>query len=242
MSQENEIQSLQQQLKLLQESLDATVADAHKRKSVMLGIMLFVIVAMGIYLSIAYSKISDVDAEFAMTLAEARLHEELSNPEADLETQIKIHFPKILDTLEEQAILLPETVQTHLIMPYIESSIDKAIPEMEAALTAELEKNLELAKQKIGKEGEEITEEEFKKAMDELAVEYGKQLRKMVDQLHESYYARNSKGLIDHFETLAANQGLDERQQRHRKILVLFLALMEKYEQKSLNAGNVPAG
>lgn len=225
--------NLEKQVQDLHAALDGFVADAQRRKNVSLVVMLVVIVAMGIYFSIAYKMIAQFDAETVATLAEGEVELRLAGSTREIADRLKEYAPTAIGQVESLVLQVPDAVADELIAT-VGQIITERAPELEETLIAHLEAGLEEAHAKLSKDGKQVPEEEFKQALDAMAEQYGKELRRVADQLHRMY-ADNSKEMLDYLNQLGANQNLTERQQRHRKLIVLLLSLLEKYHQESAN-------
>ncbi len=222
----SEIKAIEDQISQLQTALDQTVAAAQRRKTSTLIVMLVAVVAMAIYLTVAYNKVADFDSEVVVYSLESYIHDQLNASTADLSETLQSYAPTAMDRGEEAIRAMPARLVEEL-KTQISAVIEDVIPELEAGLINQIQAAVEHAKEVVDAHGDgKVDEAAFKKMLDTLAAAYGGHVDRLVTEVY-NHYTANSAELFTYLDGLSRGQGLDQRQRHHQRMIVIFLQLME---------------
>lgn len=220
---------LEERLMRLQASLDETLGSASKRKSNTLVIMVVAVLALSFYLMVAYYKIAEFDSNTVILNMEDYTRNQIDQMRPELSQQLIAYAPQATRELESLLRNVPEELTTQLRLS-IQKIVADVLPGLETDMYAHLKQALDQAATDLPKkEDGTVDEAEFKKVMDELGATYGKEVQKLVDQIHQEYKAKASE-VLTALDLLARGQGLDPSQRELRQAMIRFLQLMEKWE------------
>ncbi len=220
---------LEERMIRLQGALDDALHSAGRRKSNSLVIMVVALIALSFYLMIAYFKVAEFDARTVILSLESYTRQQIDASRPELTRQLIAYAPQATDQLEALIRKAPEELTLQL-RSSIQQIVANALPDLEAELHKQVTMALDEAYASMPKgENGQVDETVFRKAMDELAVVYGQQVQKMIDQVHKLYVQRSQEILLG-LDHIARGQQLTHAQQHLRDALVSFLQLMEHWD------------
>ncbi len=220
---------LEERMIRLQGALDDALNSAGRRKSNSLVIMVVALIALSFYLMIAYFKVAEFDAQTVILSLESYTRQQIDASRPELTRQLIAYAPQATDQLEALIRKAPEELTLQL-RSSIQKIVADALPDLEAELHKQVTQALDEAYASMPKaDNGQVDEEVFRKAMDELAVVYGQQVQKMIDQVHKLYVKR-SQEILSGLDHIARGQQLTPAQQHLRDALVSFLQLMEHWD------------
>jgi hypothetical protein len=180
-------------------------------------------VLVGYWLSYAHTRFAAVDPNFAADYAQAQLTEYGPQAGADLEVSLKSYAPQLIDDLETRLQSVPDRFADE-IESQTKAQLDAASPRLEHELSQSL--HVALGQADANLKGKDDAER-FKSLLTALADTYRDESIKLTDQLHTTY-VKNGTDLLSYIQRLAANQGLNHREQLHREMLQSFLVLAKQ--------------
>ncbi|MBL4700566.1 MAG: hypothetical protein JKX85_04835 [Phycisphaeraceae bacterium] len=223
---------LEERLMRLQATLDETLSSATRRKSTSLVILVIGLIALSFYLMVAYYKIAEFDSKVVILNLENYTRQQVDLARPQLAEQLIAYAPDAADQLESLVRQAPGQL-TSQVRYSIKQLVVDAIPDLEAKLYLQLKDGLDQAHEKLPKDDSgQVDEKAFRAAMDDVAASYGKEVQKLVDQIHAIYTLR-AKDILDSLTLLAKGKNLDASQQQLRGAMIRFLQLMEKWEPKA---------
>lgn len=220
---------LDERMMRLQAALDEALSSANRRKSTSLVIMIIALVSLSFYLMVAYYKVAEFDSQTVILSLESYTRQQIDQSRPHLTQQLIAYAPQATDQLEGLIRQAPAEL-TGQLRAAIDQIVTDALPDLEAELYAHLKLALDHAHETLPKQADgKVDEATFKQAMDDLAIVYGKEIQKMVDQVHKLYQDRAQEVLAS-LDYLARGKELDASQTHLRNALVSFLQLMEHWD------------
>ncbi|MFG0250169.1 MAG: hypothetical protein ACF8OB_14875 [Phycisphaeraceae bacterium JB051] len=230
----SDTKTLEQRMIRLQGALDEALNSAGKRKSNSLIIMVIALIALSFYLMIAYFKVAEFDAKTVVLSLESYTRQQIDASRPELTRQLIAYAPKATDQLEALIRKAPEELTIQLRSSILQI-VTQALPDLEAQLHKQVTAALDEAYASMPKaENGQVDEEVFRKAMDEMAIVYGQEVQKMIDQVHKLYVKRSHE-ILSGLDHIARGQQLTPAQAHLRDALVSFLQLMEHWEPAQPN-------
>jgi predicted negative regulator of RcsB-dependent stress response len=224
-----ELAALELQVVQLRTTLDQAVAHAQRRNSVSLTIAAVVVLLILAYLGFAYSKLSQVDAEMAASLAQVKLMEYIPLAGKQLEGKLIAEAPDHIRSLETQIRQAPREL-TNYVKEKADEQLKAQLPKIEDELYEAIKFGLTNASLAL----KDKTESTPEKRLDALTDLVAKVYAEKVQEFSEKVYARYSEHAgfaIDYLAVLSENKDLNERQKLQRQALIYLLAIKEYYEK-----------
>ena len=215
--------------------LEEAVSEARKRRTIMTVVLTVITLLLAGYLLFAYLQIRQVDAPTVVQLAENQVDPVLNQPATQWASRLQEQAPTVIDQAAEAALLAPEQFADRAVA-YVESQADEQLPQLQEQfdeMLSELFAHLEEQIEGFG-DADSMTDEQARQLMTEVSNQFAESLDGEIDKLYQDYTAVSAH-LIDQLDKLAEGQGLDEAEELHRRIIVSFLALL----QRAQNEGNV---
>ncbi|HCD32532.1 MAG TPA: hypothetical protein DER01_08985, partial [Phycisphaerales bacterium] len=226
---DNNTKALDDRMMRLQVALDEALNSANRRKSNSLVFMVISLIALSFYLMVAYYKVAEFDSNTVILNLENYTRQQIDASRPMLTKQLIAYAPQATDQLEALIRQAPAELTSQLRMS-IDRIVADALPDLEGELYAHISEALAEAHDAMPKSADGTVDEAvFRKAMDDIAASYAKEVHAMVDKIHALYIQRSTEVLasLDH---LAKGQQLDPSQQHLRAAMVSFLQLMEHWD------------
>lgn len=221
-----------QKLSSLKAELETTLARLRRRRNTMFVALLAVTVFMVSYLSFVYGRLAQVDAPTVVELAARQIEPSLNGASTTLSETLKSEAPTLIHKLEVSLLALPEQLAQEG-RTQLNQTIRESFPTIEEELYRTLSDLIASTKAKAIENG--INPDDpaaFDQIVQTIAPTIHEEARKTVDEFYRKYTA-SAADLIGYLQQLADNRNLDQRQQYHRQIVSLTLALMAKHADTS---------
>lgn len=190
-SNSQDLQTLAARLEAVRADLDQALDGAVKRTNTMRVALIVIIVILIGYFWFSYHALKEnatVDAVFG--LASERLDEFMAGGEEKVTAKLIEIAPDVIDQAAAQLAAAPQ-LAVERIREIAREQADNVLPELEMQVTQGLNETINIAAARAQEEaGGELDEAAFNKLTDQVAVQYGEHLRKMIQDAHASYAQR----------------------------------------------------
>ena len=222
----------------LERKLGDAVKSAKKRRTTLTVVFVaFALILCG-YLGFAWYQISKVDPETVVGLVESRAQPYLNRPADQWAADLKDQAPSLVDQAGEALLGVPAAMSDQ-VTQYVQSTVDKQMPEIEKQLREAITGLLDEMQTTIKSDFSDgqISDEEAKQELTMVAQQFDGSLKQKLDEAFAHYGAITGE-MIDHLDKLAGGQNLDEQERLHREILVNFLALLKQTQDGKVSSGS----
>jgi predicted negative regulator of RcsB-dependent stress response len=224
-----ELAALELQVVQLRTTLDQAVAHAQRRNNVSLTIAAVVVLLILAYLGFAYSKLSQVDAEMAASLAQVRLMEYIPQAGKQLEGKLIAEAPDHIRTLELNIRQAPKEL-ANLLKEKADEQLKAQLPKIEDELYEAIKTGLKNANATLKETAQSTPEKRLDALTDQVALVYGQKVQEFSEKVYVRY-SEHAGYAIDYLSILAENKDLTERQRLQRQALIYLLAIKEFYDK-----------
>lgn len=186
-------------------------------------------VLVGYWLYHAHSRFSnEVNPQLVASVGQKYIEDYLPSASAQLQDSLEANAPHVIDEGEKQLHAVPAHLED-AFRTQVRATLDEEMPKVEDRLYESMKNGLVQAQQTAAQaDPGKSDEQRFRGVLGALAVIYGTETSKFVDQIHTEYN-KNAGNIINGLDLLAEGKNLTPQQQTQRNLVRDLLILAKEH-------------
>jgi hypothetical protein len=228
-------------LDALDQRVAALMRSSQRRDTFTLIIGVVSTLLIGYWLYYAHGRFSnEVTPQLVAAVAQQYIQDYLPSASAQLQDSMEANAPHVIDEGEKQLQAVPARLDD-AFRTQVRSALDEEMPTVEDRLYLSMKNGLTEARETADASNAGKTDEErFRGMLRALAVVYGNETIRFVDQTHADY-VKNSGDIINGLNLLAEGKNLSPQQQTQRNLIRDLLILARESTVDNVSPTTRPA-